>query len=144
MLATRLLAGHGYSFADYWYPFAPPNTPTAHWSFLYTAFLAGVYAIFGPHPLAARLVQAVLGGLLLPWLTYRLTRRLFFGDHTAAKGEALRSGFLIPPWLPLLTAFCSAVYAYFIQRELCGLRRHHDVIREYRIPAEVLVRLGAS
>jgi hypothetical protein len=36
-----------------------------------------------------------------------------------------------------------AVYAYFIQRELCGMRRHHDVIREYGIPNEVLVRLGA-
>lgn len=38
----------------------------------------------------------------------------------------------------------AAVHAYFIQRELCGLRRHHDVIREYRIPNEVLVRLGAG
>ena len=37
-----------------------------------------------------------------------------------------------------------AVYAYFIQRELCGLRRHQDVIREYGIPREVLVRLGAK
>jgi hypothetical protein len=36
-----------------------------------------------------------------------------------------------------------AVYAYFIQRELCGFRRHDDVIREYAIPREVLVRLGA-
>lgn len=36
-----------------------------------------------------------------------------------------------------------AVYAWFIQRELCGLRRHDDVIREYAIPKEVLVRLGA-
>jgi hypothetical protein len=36
-----------------------------------------------------------------------------------------------------------AVYAYFIQRELCGLRRHRDVIREYAIPDEVLARLGA-
>lgn len=37
-----------------------------------------------------------------------------------------------------------AVHAYFIQRELCGLKRHRDVIREYAIPDEVLVRLGAS
>jgi uncharacterized protein DUF6665 len=37
-----------------------------------------------------------------------------------------------------------AVYAYFIQRELCGMRRHHDVIREYGIPNEVLVKLGAK
>ncbi|RST87988.1 hypothetical protein EJC49_02280 [Aquibium carbonis] len=36
-----------------------------------------------------------------------------------------------------------AVYAYFVQRELCGFRRHHDAIADYRIPREVLARLGA-
>jgi hypothetical protein len=44
----------------------------------------------------------------------------------------------------LLKEAAEAVYAYFIQRELCGMRRHHDVIREYGIPDEVLVRLGAK
>lgn len=44
----------------------------------------------------------------------------------------------------LLREAVQAVYAYFIQRELCGLRRHADVIREYAIPAEVLARLGAN
>lgn len=43
----------------------------------------------------------------------------------------------------LLKAAAEAVWAYFIQRELCGLRRHDDAIREYGIPREVLVRLGA-
>jgi hypothetical protein len=37
-----------------------------------------------------------------------------------------------------------AVYAYFIQRELCGFRRHDDIIREFAIPKEVLARLGAK
>ncbi len=44
----------------------------------------------------------------------------------------------------LLKAASDAVYAYFIQRELCGHRRHDDAIREYAIPREVLVRLGAA
>lgn len=44
----------------------------------------------------------------------------------------------------LLKAAADAVYAYFIQRELCGLRRHDDAIREFAIPREVLVRLGAT
>ena len=43
-----------------------------------------------------------------------------------------------------LKAATRAVYAYFIQRELCGLRRHNDAIRDYAIPPEVLVRLGAA
>jgi hypothetical protein len=44
----------------------------------------------------------------------------------------------------LLKRAAAAVYGYFIQRELCGMRRHQDVIREYQIPNEVLVRLGAK
>ncbi len=44
----------------------------------------------------------------------------------------------------LVREAAEAVYAWFIQRELCGLRRHDDVIREYAIPKEVLVRLGAK
>lgn len=43
----------------------------------------------------------------------------------------------------LIQDAADAVYAYFIQRELIGLRRHQDVIREYRIPNAVLARLGA-
>jgi hypothetical protein len=49
-----------------------------------------------------------------------------------------------PDRAALLKAAAEAVHHYFIQRELCGLRRHNDVIREYRIPNEVLVRLGAK
>jgi hypothetical protein len=37
-----------------------------------------------------------------------------------------------------------AVHQWFIQRELCGMRRHEGVIRALDIPREVLVRLGAS
>jgi hypothetical protein len=44
----------------------------------------------------------------------------------------------------LLKETAEAVYAWFIQRELCGLRRHDSLIREYAIPREVLVRLGAK
>ncbi|TPN31784.1 hypothetical protein FKO01_15585 [Mesorhizobium sp. B2-3-3] len=43
----------------------------------------------------------------------------------------------------LLREAAVAVHAYFIQRELCGLRKHDTVIREYDIPKAVLVRLGA-
>jgi len=36
-----------------------------------------------------------------------------------------------------------AVWAYFVQRELIGFRRHNEVIRDLGIPAEVLNGLGA-
>jgi hypothetical protein len=44
----------------------------------------------------------------------------------------------------LLKDAAAAVHAYFIQRELCGLRKHDGVIREYDIPKAVLARLGAA
>lgn len=37
-----------------------------------------------------------------------------------------------------------AVWQYFVQRELCGFRRHIEVIRDLKIPAEVLDGLGAA
>ncbi|PDQ22148.1 hypothetical protein CN311_05335 [Mesorhizobium sanjuanii] len=44
----------------------------------------------------------------------------------------------------LLRDAAEAVHGYFIQRELCGLRKHDAVIREYNIPKAVLARLGAK
>ena len=43
-----------------------------------------------------------------------------------------------------LRAAADAVYGFFIQREIIGLRDHRGVIAHYAIPREVLVRLGAS
>lgn len=74
-LAQNVAAGRGFVFNEYWYPFTPPDTPTAHWSFLYTLFLAGVYFLVGHHPLVARLIQAAAVGILMPWLVYRLGKR---------------------------------------------------------------------
>ncbi|HEY4199910.1 MAG TPA: DUF6665 family protein [Devosiaceae bacterium] len=37
-----------------------------------------------------------------------------------------------------------AVWEYFVQRELCGFRRHADVIQDLKIPQQVLNGLGAS
>ena len=34
------------------------------------------------------------------------------------------------------------VWAFFIQREMCGLRSQKDAIRRYAIPPEVIARLG--
>lgn len=37
-----------------------------------------------------------------------------------------------------------AVWSYFVQRELVGLRKHLDVIQALAIPQEVLAGLGAK
>lgn len=42
----------------------------------------------------------------------------------------------------LLDAAADAVWSFFIQREICGLRSNRDAIERYRIPKEVVARLG--
>jgi len=105
-LGARLVSGHGFSFAENWYPFTSAEAPTAHWSFLYSLLVAGVYAVSGVHPLAVRLVQAVVGGLLLPWLVYRLARTLFSNSTQDNEAQA--------ETIALIAAFIAAIYAYFI------------------------------
>ena len=57
-------------------------------------------------------------------------------EHDAAGGPAEQR-------LDLVKRAAREVWAYFVQRELCGFRDQKDVIRQYAIPAEVLARLGA-
>jgi hypothetical protein len=43
----------------------------------------------------------------------------------------------------LLNRASDAVWALFVQREICGLRNSRDVVQRYAIPDEVLARLGS-
>jgi 4-amino-4-deoxy-L-arabinose transferase-like glycosyltransferase len=95
-LATRVLTGHGFSFGETWWPITRAGAPTAHWSFLYTFYLVAVYAFFGLHPLVARLIQAVITGLLQPYLAHRIGTAVF--SRTVG----------------LVAAGLTAIYAYFI------------------------------
>jgi len=95
-LALRVANGDGFSFDRPWWPVTRAGEPTAHWSFLYTFFLAGIYKFFGPNPLIARLIQAVMVGLLHPWLAYLLGRKAF------------------NPIVGLAAAGLTAIYAYFV------------------------------
>ena len=95
-LALRVLGGFGFSFDRQWWPLTAAGEPTAHWSYLYTFFLVVVYAVFGTHPLAARLIQALIVGLLQPWLTYSIGKSAFNEEVGVA------------------AAFLSAIYTYFI------------------------------
>lgn len=95
-LALRVLGGYGFSFGEPWWPLTAANAPTAHWSFLYTFYLIVVYALFGPHPLAARLIQVLIVGVLHPYLTYLIGRRLFNSS------------------VGLIAAGLAAVYPYFV------------------------------
>lgn len=95
-LAGSLLEGRGYRFTENWYPFTPADTPTAHWSFIYPLYLAGVYAVVGYHPLAARLLQGIVASALLCLLIYQIGRRVS-NEETG-----------------LVSAGLAALYGYFI------------------------------
>ena len=43
---------------------------------------------------------------------------------------------------PLVREAADAVWSYFVQREMMGFARHDDAIEAYRIPREVLRRVG--
>lgn len=92
-LALRLLDGHGFSFPEPWWPMTKAGEPTAHWSFLYTFYLAAVYGVFGVNPVVARLVQAIAVGLLHPYLTYRLGERIA-GRSAGLAAAALSAGYV--------------------------------------------------
>ena len=101
-LALRVMNGYGFSFDRDWWPATAAGAPTAHWSYLYTFYLTALYALFGPHPLIARLLQAILVGILQPILTYLITRRIF--ERLNEKSSAIA----------LAAAGASAIYTYFV------------------------------
>ncbi len=92
MLAKQVLGGHGFTVAKDWWPLTPAGAPTAHWSYLYTLYLTGVYKIFGYHPLAARFIQAVAVGILMPWLIFRMGER-HFGYRVGVVAAAISAGY---------------------------------------------------
>lgn len=100
-LSLRLLDGYGFTFGEPWWPATAANAPTAHWSFLYTLYLAAVYGIFGEAPLVARLIQAVLVGVAMPWLIYHLALQVFTA-YPRQKAEKIG----------LAAALITAVYVY--------------------------------
>ncbi len=77
VLAQRVLDGHGFSFPEPWWPATRSGEPTAHWSYIYTFFLAFVYKLVGVSPLIARLLQALLVGILQPYLAFKIGERVF-------------------------------------------------------------------
>jgi len=126
-LATRLLDGQGFTFATEWWPITQAGEPTAHWSYLYTFYLTAVYAIVGIHPIAARIIQVLIVGILTPWFIFSLALRL---QSSSSLLSTTDSGSQLPlspvpsrllsssvKWktlLPLLAATWITFYPYFI------------------------------
>lgn len=92
-LAQSLAVGQGFTFATGSWPGIPAHTPTSFWSFAYALYLGSIYAVFGHQPLLARLIQAILAGCLMPYLMYRLGKRLF-GGTAGMVAAALSAGYI--------------------------------------------------
>ena len=95
-LALRVLGGHGFTFGELWWPITRAGEPTAHWSFPYTLYLVGTYALFGVYPVAARFLQAIIVGILHPYITFRI------GEKTFGKT------------IGLIAAAVVSIYIYFV------------------------------
>lgn len=95
-LGIRLAGGYGFTFDRPWWPATQAGEPTAHWSYLYSYFVAGIYWFFGPHPLMVRLVQAMVVGIFHPLLIFLIGKIAF----------NLRVG--------LIAAAITSVYIYFV------------------------------
>lgn len=76
-LSQRVLNGFGFTFDVPWWPATAAGEPTAHWSYLYTYYLMVVYKFFGVNPIIARLIQAIINGILQPLILYRMTKSIF-------------------------------------------------------------------
>jgi hypothetical protein len=95
-LARRVAGGYGFSFATEYWPMTRAGQPTAHWSFLYTLYLAIIYKLLGPQPLIARLFQAVIVGGLQTYVIFQIAEKVFARN------------------VGLISAGITAVYIYFI------------------------------
>lgn len=105
-LALRVISGEGFTFGEAWWPATRAGEPTAHWSYLYTIYLILVYSVLGPAPLGARILQAVIVGILQPYLTFRLAQSAF-GEFPGVGEKTSRR-------IPVLAAWITAIYFYFI------------------------------
>ena len=104
-LATRLASGHGFTFSRIWWPYTAAGQPTAHWSYLYTLFLTGIYTVIDVLPLVARIIQAVLGAILMPLFAYRIAKQVF---------RSCSAGIPNVKTISLIAAAWTALYGYFI------------------------------
>ncbi len=95
MLGQRFATGHGMTFPEPWYPWVAADTPQSYYSYTISLFLAGIYTLFGYHPLAARIIMGLMSTATI-WLLFLIGQRLF-GTTVALVASAI-----------------SAVYAYLI------------------------------
>jgi len=56
--------------------------------------------------------------------------------------ERVAAGCAPPEREDLLNDAADKVWAFFVQREMCGLRSQKDAVCRYAIPPEVMARLG--
>lgn len=115
-LALRVLGGHGFSFGQDWWPATRADSPTAHWSFLYTYYLIGIYGVFGPNPLIARIIQATIVGILHPFFVYRIARYIF-GTNVGIVSAALTSSYMYF----IYYSACLMTEPFYITAILCVL-----------------------
>jgi len=99
-IATSLTEGEGYRSGGYLTCRRPP---------VYPVVLAGAYKLFGPSVTAARILQILLG-MLLVYLVFRVARR-FFGGNVGFIAAALAA---LNPFLILMSGYLLTENIYMV------------------------------
>ena len=105
----ELAAGEGYHDGA---------SPTAFWPIGYPLFLAAVFFLFGPHVVAAQLVNLLLSCGVL-FLTYRLARRIFHDEVAARLAVLLLT--VYPNQIAYTGALLSEMLATFVLLLACDV-----------------------
>ena len=151
-LALRVLNGHGFTFDRPWWPATAAEAHTAHWSYLYTIYMVIVYAIFGPNPLAARLIQAISVGAAQTFLAYIIANRVFNKTiGLAAAGVTAAYLYFIYYTGTLMTepfyitALMAILYlAILITSKIQDTKEHHVNIKFYGFAIALGISLGVA
>jgi hypothetical protein len=86
--------------------------------------------------------QAAALGRLGRALEAALTRLAAFDATEGSSVDDASRSARKAAWAALLEAAGYSLWCFIVQREACGLRDQGNVIREYRVPAEVRNRMG--
>jgi 4-amino-4-deoxy-L-arabinose transferase-like glycosyltransferase len=119
-IATQFASGNGFS--------NPDGTPTARRPPAYPTFLAALYVVFGPDPVAGRIAQVILGVIIVA-LTASIARRLF--DEKVALVAAAFAA--LNPFLAFISGYLLTENLYLVLL-LSALRLAPDPRRAAGVP----------
>lgn len=146
MLGHRFANGHGMTFPENWYPWIKADAPQSYYSFTFSLFLAGIYAVIGYVPLVARLIMVVLSTAVV-FMIFIVARRMF-DERIGYVASAIAAvyaylifyGVTLVTETPFILAILIAIYVALRIRDESSL--HLWILLGFSLAAAVLLRMA--